>query len=180
MFDDVSPADLSRVKKSPASAAAVADSPAFTPSGSTTGEIFDRIRSEMAEREKTEAEKLPHSVSLAMAGLGVPGVLSLALGFLFLLALGVKIIEEFGSEFMIFMFIVCTLFAALNITSAVLLYMRVPFARPLAYFAAGVTLCTSCANPVHLICAIITFWFLTMPETGVYLNQKGPLGVIEW
>ena len=179
VFDDISESDLSRGKK-PAAAAAVADSPVFTPSGSITSEIFVRARNELAEQEKTQAEKLPHSVSLAMAGLGVPGVLSLALGFWFLLALGSNFAEDFGSEFMIFMFIVCTLFAALDITTAVLLYMRVPLARPLAYFAAAVTLLTGCGNPANFICAIIALWFLSTPETGGYLSQKGKPGVIEW
>jgi hypothetical protein len=180
VFDDVSPADLSRGKPKAAAKAAIADNPAYSPSGSITGEIFTRVKSELAESEKVESQKLPYSVSMAMAGLGVPGAMSLFVGFAFLFGLGSSFLADHGSEFLIFLFIVCELFAALTITSAVLLYMRVPFARPLAYFSAAVIFCTSCVNPVHMICTIIICWFLAMPETGVYLARKGELGIIDW
>jgi hypothetical protein len=180
VFDDISPADLNRGKAKAAAVVAIADNPALSPSGSISGDVMARVRNEIIETERIQAEKLPHSVSLAIAGLVVPGILSLALGFWFLLALGSNFIEDFGSEFMIFMFIVCALFAALDITAGALIYMRVPFARPLGYVAGAITLCTGCGNPANFICGLLTLWFLSTPETGVYLSRKGALGVIDW
>ena len=181
VFDDVSSADLGRGKRVATPAAAtLADSPRFTPSGSITSEFIDRARNELAERERAAAEKLPHSVSLAIAGLAVPGALALAAGFAFLLALGSNILEDFGSEFMIIMFVVCTLFAALEITSGVLLYLRVPYSRPLCYVAGVVTLIAGCGNPLNFLCAMLTLWFLSTPETTQYLARKGAPGVIDW
>jgi hypothetical protein len=181
VFDEISPADLDRGKPPVAAAApALVPGPAPSPASQVVGDVMSRIKNDMAERERTEAEKLPHSVALAMAGVGVPGGLSLAGGFAALLALGTEFIEDVGGEFLILLFVINFLYAALAITAAVLIYLRVPFSRPLGYIAGGITLVSGLCNPINFLCGLLTLWFLSMPDTGQYLMKKGKLGVIEW
>lgn len=185
VFDEVSTADMSRGIR-PAPVPAPIDEPILkpgsvvSPAGQVVGDVMSRVRNEMVEREQNEAEKLPHSVSLAMAGLGVPGGLHLFGGFAALLALGSDYIEEVGGPLIIMIFIVNFLYAILAIAGCVLIYLRVPFSRPLAYFAGIVTLLSGFCSPINFFCAFLTLWFLAMPETGEYLAKKGKLGVIEW
>lgn len=180
VFDEISPADLGRSRKPAVAPAAVLDDPVLSPGGSITNEFIERAQRDMAERAKTNYEKLPHGVSLVIAGLGVPGCMTLAAGFGALLLLGTEMAEDYGSEFLIFIFVASVIFAGLDITTAALIYLRVPFSRPLGYFAAIVTLCVGCANPVCFIGAAIALWFLSMPETTEYLSRKGAPGVIDW
>ncbi len=181
VFDDISPADLSRGKK-PAAAAPLplCESTALTPAGTVTSDFIERAKSQLAERERTEYERLPYSVTMVVACLGVPGGIALFAAFGSLVLLGADLLEDFGSEFLIFLFVMGAMLAALDITAAALVYLRIPFSRVLGYIATGVTLLTGCVNPINFICAVIAFWFLSMPETGDYLRRKGAPGVIDW
>jgi hypothetical protein len=185
VFDEISIADLNRGQRPAPLAAPIAEpilqpGSVVSPAGQVVGDVMSRVRNEMVERERNEAEKLPYSVSLAMAGLGVPGGMHLFGGFAALLALGTEFIEEVGGPVIIMMFVLNFLFAAIVIPGSVLLYFRVPFSRPYAYFAGLVTLLSGFCNPVNFFCAILTLWFLAMPETTEYLAKKGKPGVIEW
>ena len=180
VFDEISASDLSRHKPQQAVAPAPVVSSAMSPIAGNTSQILERARQQIQENQAEEASKLPYTASMAIACLAVPGAVAVVPAFLALMALGTSFIEDFGSVFLIFIFLICSLQAILNIGTAVLIYIRAPFARPLGYFTGIVTLITSCANPVGFICSIIALWFLSMPDTGDYLRRKGAPGFIEW
>jgi hypothetical protein len=181
VFDDISQADVIRHKPAqvvlePAATA----SPMLSAVAGNTSQILLRAQQQLQEKDQEEAAKLPFSASMSIACLAVPGVVAFIPAFISLMALGTEFVEEFGSIFLIFIFLVCSLQGILNVGTAVLIYIRAPFARPLGYFTGIVTLVTSCVNPVGFFCSIIALWFLSQSETGDYLSRKGALGVIDW
>jgi hypothetical protein len=181
VFDEISPSDITRHK--PQQAVPTAPAPvvsSMSPIAGNTSQILERARQQIQEHQQEEAAKLPYHASMAIACLAVPGAVAVVPAFLALMALGTEFIEEVGSIFLIFIFLICSMQAILNIGTAVLIYIRAPFARPLGYFTGIVTLVTSCANPVGFVCSIIALWFLSMPDTGDYLRRKGAPGFIDW
>jgi hypothetical protein len=179
-LDEVSSADLSRGKHSDAAVPAIEAGPVLSPTAQITGEVMSRVRNEIASRQRTESEKLPHSVAIVMAGLAVPGGLALAAAFGSLLLLGTDFVEDYGSEFLILVFVTGLLLAALDITTSALIYLRIPFSQPLGYVAGLVTLASGCGNPINFLCGILVLWFLSMSETADYLRQQGKPGEIDW
>jgi hypothetical protein len=182
VFDDISPADVTRHKPQAVVQKAVAPTTdaAMSPVAGNTSQYLERARTQIQEHQQEEAAKLPYTTSMALACLAIPGVLALGAAFVALMALGGESVEDLGSLFIIGIFVVCSLQAILNIGTAVLIYLRAPYSRLLGYFTGVVTLCTSCVNPVGFICSIIALWFLAQKDTGDYLARKGNLGIIDW
>lgn len=184
VFDEISTADMNRGKRV---APAVADAaPILQPNSSVSpaaqvlGDVMGRVRSEMVEQERTQEEKLPFSVSVAMSGIGVPGVFALVASFGAFLMLGPQWIEDIGAQVIYPVFIICGLFGLLMIGAAVALYMRAPLAIVYGYIAALMAVITGLCIVPNFFCGLLALWYLSMPETGEYLAKKGKLGVIEW
>jgi len=162
IFDEVTAADIEKLKKPTTAPAAASDAaPAAVPNAAAD------YMARAAEKRPSVVE-MPSSVKMAMWGLGIPGVFSLiALIVCVSLFLGGSA-GGFGKLLPI-LIVIQMILTGLNLGAFIMLHTRTPGARVVGFIAAGLNLLGS---PVNIVCGIVAAIGLFNYDTGAYLSAR--------